>query len=72
MYKEEDQGSFNPIGVAEIAKMLNVTRQKVASLKHHGKLPAPKKVLKCGPLWDATEIADFINEVGITDNRRKQ
>ena len=52
--------------------MLNVTRQKVASLKHHGKLPAPKKVLKCGPLWDAKEIADFINEVGITDNRRKQ
>ena len=72
MYKEEDSGSFNPIGVAEIAKMLNVTRQKVASLKHHGKLPAPKKVLKCGPLWDAKEIADFINEVGITDNRRKQ
>ena len=52
--------------------MLGVTRQKVASLKHHGKLPKPKKILKCGPLWDAKEIADFINKVGITDNRRKK
>jgi|TARA_R100001460_G_scaffold53149_3_gene92107 hypothetical protein len=63
---------FDPISVAEIAEMLGVTRQKVASLKHHGKLPEPKKILKCGPLWDAKEIADFINKVGITDNRRKK
>ena len=50
LYEEE---SFDPIGVAEIAEKLGVTRQKVASLKHHGKLPEPTKVLKCGPLWDA-------------------
>ena len=54
---------FDPISVAEIAELLGVTRQKVASLKHHGKLPKPKKILKCGPLWDAKEIADFINKV---------
>ena len=69
LYEEE---SFDPIGVAEIAEKLGVTRQKVASLKHHGKLPKPTKVLKCGPLWDAKEIDDFINTVGIKDNRRKQ
>lgn len=62
---------FDPVSVAEIAEMLNVDRQKVASLKFHGKLPQPKKILKCGPLWDAKEIDDFINTVGIKDNRRK-
>ena len=64
--------SFNPVSVAEIAEMLGVTRQKVASLKHHGKLPKPKKILKCGPLWDAKQIAIHINNGGITDNRRKK
>ena len=72
MFNIDDKLKFDPIGVAEIAKMLGVTRQKVASLKHHGKLPTPIKVLKCGPLWDAKEISDFIKEVGITDNRRKK
>ena len=47
---------FDPVSVAEIADMLGVERQKVASLKYHGKLPQPKKILKCGPLWDAKEI----------------
>ena len=69
LYEEE---SFDPIGVAEIAEMLGVTRQKVASLKHHGKLPEPKKVLKCGPLWDYKQIFIYINNGGIKDNRRKQ
>jgi len=68
MYEEIE---FDPIGVAEIADLLGVTRQKVASLKHHGKLPEPTKVLKCGPLWDANEMTDFINTIGIKDNRRK-
>tara|TARA_R100000654_G_scaffold51040_3_gene77267 strand:+ start:1163 stop:1363 length:201 start_codon:yes stop_codon:yes gene_type:complete len=62
---------FDPVSVAEIAEMLGVDRQKVASLKFHGKLPQPKKILKCGPLWDSKEIASFINNVGISDNRRK-
>ena len=59
LYEEE---SFDPIGVAEIAEKLGVTRQKVASLKHHGKLPEPTKVLKCGPLWDAKEITGGNND----------
>jgi len=63
--------NFDPVSVAEIAEMLNVDRQKVASLKFHGKLPEPKKILKCGPLWDKSEITNFINEVGFQDNRRK-
>jgi len=62
---------FDPVSVAEIADMLGVERQKVASLKYHGKLPQPKKILKCGPLWDAKEIFIFINNGGIQDNRRK-
>ena len=67
MYKEK----FDPIGVAEIADLLGVTRQKVASLKHHGKLPEPTKVLKCGPLWDKEKITIYVNNGGIKDNRRK-
>ena len=65
------QPKFNPVSLAEIADMIGTTRQKVASYKYHGKLPDPAKVLKCGPLWDHDEIADFINTIGFTDNRKK-
>ena len=62
---------FDPVSLAEIAELIGTTRQKVASLKFHGKLPAPIKTLKCGPLWDKKEILDFVETVGFTDNRKK-
>ena len=62
---------INPVSLAEIAEMLGVTRQKVASLKFHGKLPEPAKQIKACPLWDKEEIEDFIETVGFNDRRKK-
>ncbi len=62
---------INPVSLAEIAEMLGVTRQKVASLNFHGKLPEPAKRIKACPLWDKEEIEDFIFTVGFNDRRRK-
>lgn len=59
-----------PVSVAEIADMMGVTRQKVASLKHWGKLPDPDYVLKACPLWDKEKIENFLKE-DIKDNRKK-
>ena len=59
-----------PVSVAEIADMMGVTRQKVASLKHWGKLPKPDYVLKAGPIWDRSKIEIFLKEE-IKDNRKK-
>lgn len=62
---------INPVSVAEIADIMQVPRTKVASLHYHGKLPAPDVVLKACPLWDKDNIIDFLDTVGIVDNRRK-
>lgn len=63
---------INPVSVAEIAEIMQVPRTKVASLHYHGKLPAPDVVLKACPLWDKENIIDFLDTVGIVDNRRKK
>lgn len=62
---------IEPVSVAEIAEIMQVPRTKVASLHYHGKLPAPDVVLKACPLWDKENIIDFLDTVGIVDNRRK-
>jgi predicted DNA-binding transcriptional regulator AlpA len=44
-------------GVAEVAEILGVTRQRVAELrKDHADFPAPVQVLKAGPVWDRAEL----------------
>ena len=63
--------NFNPVSLAEISELTGLTRQKLASYKFHGKLPEPRKVLKCGPLWDKEEVVNHINTVGFHDNRTK-
>ena len=71
MFNIENPIKFDPVSLAEIADLIGTTRQKVASLKFHGKLPDPVKTLKCGPLWDQNEILDFVETVGFKDNRKK-
>jgi hypothetical protein len=63
---------IDPISVAEIAELTGLTRQKVASLKHWGRLPDPDKVIKACPLWDKEKIVNFLNEEGIKDRRKKE
>jgi len=40
-----------PLGVREIAQLLEVRAGTVAQWKHRGRLPAPDWQLACGPLW---------------------
>jgi len=68
---ERKKMKINPVSVAEIAEIMQLPRTKVASLHYHGKLPAPDVVLKACPLWDKDTIIDFLDTVGIVDNRRK-
>jgi len=69
---ERKKMKINPVSVAEIAEIMQLPRTKVASLHYHGKLPAPDVVLKACPLWDKDTIVDFLDTVGIVDNRRKK
>lgn len=60
-----------PIGISEIAILLNVDRKKVAQWKFHNKLPEPDYVLQQGPIWDRTNFILWYQENGIIDNRKK-
>lgn len=49
------------MGVAEVAEALGVTRSRVHYLRGRDDFPEPKWNLKCGPLWDSTDIEAFKN-----------
>lgn len=46
------------VGVAEVAEMLGVSRQRVSQLKA-GSLPNPVALLASGPVWSAREVEGF-------------
>jgi len=47
-------------GVAEVAEILGVSRQRVAEIrKDHEAFPAPVADLKSGPVWDRAEVERF-------------
>jgi len=45
------------VGVAEVAEMLGVTRQRVGQLR--GRLPEPLATLRAGPVWERSAIEEF-------------
>jgi hypothetical protein len=45
-----------PVGISEIAELLGVPPNTVASWRQRGQLPAARWTLKSGPLWLAREI----------------
>ena len=59
---------IEPVSLAEIGDMTGLTRQKLASLKFHNKLPEAEYTLKCGPLWDRMTIHKFCRENNIGPN----
>tara|TARA_R100000329_G_C7583575_1_gene206813 strand:+ start:464 stop:670 length:207 start_codon:yes stop_codon:yes gene_type:complete len=61
---------IDPISISEIADMMSKTRQQVAQLHYHGRLPKPDKVIKACPLWDINTISTFLDNGGVVDRRK--
>jgi len=59
---------IEPVSLAEIGDITGLTRQKLASLKYHNKLPQADITLKCGPLWDKEKIESFCEETKLGPN----
>jgi hypothetical protein len=54
----------DPVGVADIARRLQVRRQTVAVWKRRGLLPAPQWTVSGQPAWDWPRIHDWANATG--------
>lgn len=53
-----------PIGPAEIARMLNVTRQRVTQLRERDDFPKPWATLATGHIWRAEDVAAWAEKGG--------
>jgi hypothetical protein len=50
------------VGVAEIAEMLGVSKQRVGQLRDVKGFPSPAAVLAVGPIWRASSLERFVSE----------
>lgn len=57
---EADRRSEDLFGVAEIAALLGVSRQRVYELRAKPQFPQPMTELAAGPVWARTEIDAFL------------
>jgi len=48
------------VGVAEVAKSIGVSRQRVSELARSGNFPPPAYVLASGPIWLESSVARFV------------
>lgn len=48
------------VGVAEVAGILGVTKQRASELSHSRRFPKPIVQLAAGPVWDRHAIARFV------------
>jgi len=67
---ETGQSTWNteddPVGVSEIAKLLNVETTTVSSWRQRHVLPKPDKMINKGntPIWKTKNIIDWANATG--------
>lgn len=54
----------NLLGVAEVATLLGVSKQRVNELKNAGRLPEPLATLASGPVWPEPWLRRFVEEWG--------
>lgn len=55
----------NLVGIAEIAEFAGVTKQAVTNwAARHPKFPKPVRVLKAGPVFLATDVAEWLEASG--------
>jgi len=57
---ELTQGSETYVGVTEIARLLGVSRQRVAQLRTRDDFPAPIAELAAGPVWTRSSLNHFV------------
>lgn len=61
--REIDEPTYPRIlGVAEVAEVLAVSKQRVNELRESGRLPQPLTELRSGPVWPAPTIDRFLEE----------
>lgn len=49
------------VGVAELAEILRVSRQRVSELAATSQFPRPLAALKAGPVWERSSIGHFVD-----------
>lgn len=52
------------MGVAEVAELLQVSRQRVTQLAKTPEFPAPSARLASGPVWESADIERWARETG--------
>lgn len=52
------------MGVAEVAELLEVSRQRVTQLAKLPGFPAPTVKLASGPVWESADIERWARETG--------
>lgn len=59
--RDLDQPTYpEMLGVAEVAELLGVSKQRVFELRETGRLPTPIAELRAGPVWPRPAIERFI------------
>lgn len=66
-YTEQDRTLATPnfpelVGIAEVAEILGVTRQRASQLQTKATFPAPVAVLKAGPVWTRPSLNAFAEQ----------
>lgn len=56
--------SHHLMGVAEIAELLGLTRQRVHQLRQIEGFPEPTSVLAIGPVWESADVERWARETG--------
>jgi hypothetical protein len=62
--EEADQRLAGPafpelVGIAEVAELLGVTRQRASELQHRAGFPRPVALLRSGPVWRKGDLSSF-------------
>lgn len=48
------------LGIAELAALLGLSRQRIHVLRAHADFPAPADELSCGPVWHEADVQRWI------------
>lgn len=59
------------VGVAEVASLLGVSRQRVSELARADYFPAPLAQLAAGPVWDRVSLTHFLETWERTPRRKR-
>jgi predicted DNA-binding transcriptional regulator AlpA len=58
----QDINIDNILGTSEVAEVLDVSKQRISSLRQMVEFPEPIKQLASTPLWDRSDIIQFLSK----------